>query len=106
MPVRFKSGDNMLTTTGLIVVRSVQLLADVFELFLVARAILSWFPSNGGTLYKIYGFLYNFTEPIVAPFRKLLSRVNTGMFDFSVVLAFFAIAIAERILIYIAYFIF
>lgn len=34
----------------------------------------------------------------VAPFRKLLSNFNTGMFDFSVLLAFFAIEFAEQIL--------
>lgn len=88
----------------LILIYAIQLFADVLTGLLVVRAILSWFVnpymSNGyGTLYKINAVIIQITEPIVAPFRKLLSKFNTGMFDFSVILAFFAINIICRILI-------
>ena len=46
------------------------------------------------------------TEPIVEPCRRLLSRWNTGMLDFSVLLAFFLVEIVENILIRIVYYIF
>ena len=48
---------------------------------------------------KIYGAIIRFTEPIVMPFRRLLSRFNTGMLDFSVLLAMLVIEMAGNILV-------
>ena len=67
---------------------------------LVARAVLSWFvrdPYSG--IGKIYRGIIQFTEPMVEPCRRLLDRLNfnTGMLDFSVLLAFFAIEIVAKI---------
>lgn len=44
----------------------------LFEFLLFARAIMSWFPQTHGT--KIDEFLYTVTEPLILPFRSLLSR--------------------------------
>lgn len=71
---------------------------------LLGRAVLSWFvtgPYGNHTLIKIYEICTELTEPFVAPCRKLLRRFNTGMFDFSVLLAFFLIQIIERIVLLI-----
>lgn len=73
---------------------------------LIGRAILSWFirtPYVNPTLAKIYKLCVDLTEPAVVPCRMLLSRFNTGMFDFSVLLAFFLIQIIERILLLLVY---
>lgn len=67
---------------------------------LVARAVGSWFirdPYSG--IGKIYMGIIRFTEPMVEPCRRLLERLNfnTGMLDFSVLLAFFAVEIVAQI---------
>ena len=71
---------------------------------LLARALLSWFVRDQySTLGKIYIAIIRFTEPIVAPCRRALSRLNTGMFDFSVLLAMLLISAVSNILIRIIY---
>lgn len=47
-------------------------LIRLLELMFLARAIMSWFAQSSGS--KIYEFLYMMTEPLIAPFRSLLSR--------------------------------
>ncbi|MBK5262843.1 MAG: YggT family protein [Peptostreptococcaceae bacterium] len=39
------------------------------------------------------------TEPIIAPCRMLLSRFNTGMMDFSILVAFLLISVARNIIV-------
>ena len=69
---------------------------------LLVRAIMSWFVRDPySTLGKIYMLVIRFTEPIVEPCRRLLDKLNLnmGMFDFSVLLAFFLIEILANLLI-------
>ena len=73
--------------------------AEVITLLLIARAICSWFARSGNGAYKIYLMLVRLTEPIVAPCRKVTERFQRGMFDFSVLLAFFLVMIVRDLLI-------
>ena len=83
-----------------VLIRAIQLFSDVLELMLVARAILSWFARDQySTIGRIYMAVIRFTEPLVAPCRKALSRLNTGMFDFSVLLALLLVGAVANILI-------
>lgn len=87
-----------------VLIRAIQLFAEVLELMLVARALMSWFVRDQySTLGKIYVAIIWFTEPIVAPCRKALSRLNTGMFDFSVLLALLLIGAVSNILVRIIF---
>ncbi|RBP39190.1 YggT family protein [Garciella nitratireducens] len=66
----------------------------LFELiyFLIfIRVILSWIRLNSSN--KFIMMIYNLTEPILEPFRKLLDRFNIGggMIDFSPIVAIFII---------------
>ena len=80
--------------------RALYLLSDIFTWALIARAILSWFARDQySTVGKIYIALIRFTEPIVAPCRKALSRLNTGMFDFSVFMAMILVQAVARLLV-------
>ncbi len=93
----------------MILARAINLFAQVITLFLVLRAIFSWFAQNPySTIGKIYRFLIDFTEPIVIPCRNLLARLNfnTGMLDFSVFLAFILVEFIARILIRLVFIIF
>lgn len=84
----------------IVLIRAVHWFAEIIIMMLILRAILSWFvQSYSSGIGGIYRTLIQLTEPFVAPWRRLLSNVNTGMLDFSVLIAFFAIEIVERILI-------
>ena len=84
----------------LVLISAINAFAQILTWLLVARALCSWFiRGSGGTAYKIYHLLTLFTEPIVAPCRKITSRFSTGMFDFSVLLALVFVMIAREFLI-------
>lgn len=62
------------------VFRIVNSLLNVFYVLLVARIILSWFPIRpGGIIADIIEVLYTFTEPLLAPIRKLVPPIAMGM---------------------------
>ncbi len=54
----------------LVVVNFLQLLISVLMLLVIARVLVSWLaPSGGGGLVA---FIYQATEPILAPVRRLV----------------------------------
>ena len=54
-------------------------LAQLYMLALFIRIVLSWFPiSPGGAMAGIFSFLYNITEPVLGPVRRLLPPVGMG----------------------------
>ena len=76
--------------------------SEILTTILLIRCIFSWFPLNPyGFFGKLNQLTIRLTEPVVAPCRALLSRFNTGMFDFSVLLAFFLIQFVRNALIQI-----
>ena len=86
---------------AIILVRAIYWFAQILTFLLVLRAVFSWFARDPySTSGKIYGVLIRLTEPIVNPCRQLLYKlnINTGMFDFSVLIAFFLIEITANIL--------
>lgn len=92
-----------------IFIRAINWFAQLLILALVIRALLSWFardPYSG--LGRAYMFMVKLTEPVVSPCRRLIQRfnINTGMFDFSVLLAFFLIEIVAKLLTYLIILIF
>lgn len=85
----------------IILVRAIYWFAQILTLLLVLRAVLSWFARDPySTLGKIYAVIIRLTEPVVEPCRLLLYKlnVNTGMLDFSVLIAFFLIEIIANVL--------
>ena len=82
-----------------LLIRAIDLFAQIIIYLLLARAICSWFVRPGGTAYRIYQLLTTLTEPVVAPCRLITSKFRTGAFDFSVLLAFFFVMIARDLLI-------
>ncbi len=59
------------------------------------RIALSWFPHDRNN--QIIEFIYKVTDPILEPFRQLLPT-SMGI-DFSPIAAFFALSIAERLIL-------
>lgn len=103
-------GDKLIVLEGEMVqtlVFAIYLFGEVLSSAMIVQVILSWFVRDRySPLGKLYMFLNTFTEPIVAPCRRLLSRVNTGMFDFSFVLALILLQVVTNLLIKLVYMIF
>ena len=90
-----------------ILVYAVYMFAEIISAAMIIRALLSWFVRDAySPLAKIYGMLIRFTEPFVAPCRKLLSRFNTGMLDFSLFLALSLLQAVTNLLVKLIYIIF
>ena len=51
------------------------ILCQVLTVAIFARAIVSWFPVNPGN--QLIAFLYQITEPILAPLRRIIPQVGT-----------------------------
>ena len=83
-----------------ILIYAIYMFAEIISAAMVIRALLSWFARDPySPIGKIYGALIRFTEPFVAPCRRLLSRFNTGMIDFSLFLALILLQAITSLLI-------
>jgi YggT family protein len=77
------------------VLQIISLLLQLFELALLARIILSWFP-NVDRSNPIIQFLFDITEPVLRPIRDMLPA--GGMFDFSPLIVFLVIQVLTTVL--------
>ena len=80
--------------TALIEILSVVL--QVYSYVLLARALVSWIP-NLDPYNPIVQFLYQITEPVLEPIRRLIPPLG-GMIDISMLVAFFGIMILQQLL--------
>jgi len=61
-------------------------LGQLYVIILIVRAVLSFFPmSSGSALAPVARAAFVLTEPVVAPFRRLIPPI--GMFDLSYLVA-------------------
>lgn len=84
------------------------LLADAVSVFftvlyvmLFVRIILSWFPMRNNN--RFMELLFAFTEPVLAPIRKLVQRSPLGgpgmVLDFSPLIVFVLLRLADGIIV-------
>ncbi|MGZ8512550.1 MAG: YggT family protein [Candidatus Limnocylindria bacterium] len=71
----------------------IQLLAYVVWFLLLARVVLSWTNPRGGG--GLVAFIYQATEPILAPIRRLLPP--TAGIDFSPLVAILLLGVIIRV---------
>jgi YggT family protein len=65
-------------------------LGELYVIILVLRAVLSWFPySSNSPLNGVRRVIFTLTEPVLAPFRRIIPPV--GMFDLSFLVAFIVV---------------
>lgn len=63
--------------------RFISLLCEVLTLLILVRVVMSWFtPGQGNPLVH---FVYQVTEPVLAPLRRVIPRA--GMVDFTPLVA-------------------
>ena len=74
----------------------INLLLLFLQLAIFARIIVSWIAPRGGLNNPFVNIIYQITEPILGPLRRILPRV--GMFDFSPMVAIIIIVVIQRAL--------
>ncbi len=67
----------------------VEILCQVLTIAIFIRAIISWFPVEPGN--RLIAILYQITEPILEPIRKIIPRI--GMMDISPLVAIITLQI-------------
>jgi YggT family protein len=73
-------------------------LLTIYLVILFCRAVLSWFPLEPGTIFaQINRVLFDLTEPVLRPFRKIIPPA--GMFDLSFIVVIFGIIILRSIVL-------
>ncbi|MEO6577943.1 MAG: YggT family protein [Candidatus Limnocylindria bacterium] len=78
-----------------VLVNFIQLLAFVLWLLLIARVLMSWTNPRGGG--GLVAFIYQATEPILAPIRRVLPA--TGGIDWSPLVAMLILGVIVRVAI-------
>jgi len=73
--------------------RFVDILCQVLTIAIFARAIVSWFPMTPGN--RLVALLYQLTEPILAPLRRIIPRV--GLIDITPMVAIILLQIIARL---------
>jgi YggT family protein len=73
------------------------IIGQLYVLVLIARALFSWFPYNSDSPFNpVRRFIFVVTEPVLAPFRRIIPPV--GMFDLSFLVAFIVVeAIVQNV---------
>lgn len=67
-------------------------LGEIYVLILFARALLSWFPySPSSPLNPVRRMVFTVTEPVLAPFRRIVPPI--GMIDLSFLVAIIVVQI-------------
>lgn len=78
-----------------VVVNFLQLLISVLMLLVIARVLVSWLsPSGGGGLVA---FIYQATEPILAPVRRLVPP--TGGLDWAPLIVMLLLGLLLRVVV-------
>lgn len=81
----------------------IQLILTIFRLYevvVVVRVILSWVQVD--SYHPAIRLIYNLTEPLMAPIRKLLPTERIGI-DFSPLIVLFGLEIIKKMLIQFLY---
>ena len=85
---------------GSLFVNFVNYLAIILWAALIGRVIVSWInPRPSNPLYPIANIIYQITEPILSPIRRVLPSM--GMLDLSPMVALVLLWVIQRILIVI-----
>ncbi|HKM01677.1 MAG: YggT family protein [Tissierellia bacterium] len=77
---------------------SLGLLFRIIDSLILVRVLLTFFPTLQSS--RISYFIYQMTEPILAPCRAILNKLGLGMgmIDFSPILAFVILNILQNLI--------
>jgi Predicted integral membrane protein len=77
------------------IITVVNLIFEVLTWLVIIRCILSFVRHN--PYQPVIRFIYDVTEPIMAPFRRIIP--STGGMDFSPIVVLLAITLVQRIVV-------
>ena len=77
---------------SLALLQFIETFLQILSLMIFVRLLLSWFPIDPHN--PIVRLLYQITEPILAPFRRVIPRI--GMFDLSGLAALLVIQFIQQ----------
>lgn len=80
----------------MIIIDLLSALLQLYSFVLLARALMSWIP-NLDPYHPAVQFLYQITEPVLEPIRRLVPPLG-GMIDISIIVAFLAIMVLQTLL--------
>lgn len=81
---------------GQILYTTIDMFFNIVFLLILARIILSWLPQFRSN--QIAEMIFGITEPILAPFQRLIPPI--GMIDISPMVAIIVLGIGQRILLF------
>tara|TARA_B100001540_G_scaffold280440_1_gene269837 strand:- start:1216 stop:1467 length:252 start_codon:yes stop_codon:yes gene_type:complete len=76
-------------------ISAVNIIFELLNFLLITRIILSWIPHN--RYHPIIQIVYNFTGPILEPFRNMINPV--GGMDLSPIIVFFLLRLLHGYLV-------
>lgn len=82
-----------------LLMKAVNMFFYIMELLIFGRILLSWLPM--GYNNPIGQFLYNMTEPILGPCRRMLDKSPLGggmMIDFSPIIALILMKLVQQLI--------
>lgn len=85
---------------GIILYKAFDVLVDVISFLIIIRIILSWLPF--GRENSIINAIFNLTEPLLAPIRKIIEKSPIGrgmMIDFSPIILFLLLNVIQRVIL-------
>lgn len=84
----------------ILLIKSFSVFFQLINFLLVVRVLLSWIKYNPENKYIM--ILFNITDPILDPFKKLMKRLNVNMemVDFSPLVAMLSIQYIIQPLVY------
>ena len=82
-----------------ILIWSVSKFFSIIYILMFVRIALSWVRVN--PYNKVVNTIYQITDPILEPFKRLIDRfwLNTGMIDFSPLIAYLVLQFVEKLII-------
>ena len=75
------------------IITFVEILTWVLTIAIFGRAILSYFPAGGN--HPLVAIVYQITEPILAPIRRVVPRL--GIFDLTPMVAILLLFLIRRV---------
>jgi YggT family protein len=78
-------------------VQFINILFQALIFAIVARALLSWF--NLGPSHPLVRILYDVTEPILSPLRRVIPTI--GMIDITPIAALILLQVAQNVLLWL-----
>lgn len=83
-----------------ILINIINLLFRIYSYFILARIFLSWVPADRSN--PVIKFIYQVTEPILAPFRIIIPLGGVGI-DLSPMIVYFLLNLLRTSLIRLIY---